>query len=356
MLRMNGAGMANATFRPFVLSPSRQISLLFSIPVSRGREMATISTVLGPMDTADMGFTLAHEHVLDMTCAGVQYAYPELIDREGTIEQAVATLREGHSNGLRTIVDVTTMDLGRDIRLMEQVSRESGVNIVCATGIWRDIPRIFWNSDPDSVARLFVREIEDGIEGTGIKAGVIKVANDIGGVTPEGEIILRAAARTHKATGVPLSTHTWAPERVGDQQIRVFEEEGVDLNRVYIGHSNDSRDVEYLVGIIEKGAWLGLDRLPGGRHPATPKWEERTEIVKRLIDLGYADRIMLSHDWSETILKFSRRAQDAREEANPDGYHFIQRRVLPRLRELGVSEQAIDQIMVDNPRRFFEGA
>ncbi len=127
-------------------------------------------------------------------------------------------------------MDVTTIDLGRDIGMLQEVSRSSGVQIICATGTWLDIPRVFWRASPDMVASLFIREITQGIENTGVKAGIIKVANDIGGVTREGEIILRAAARAQKATSVPISTHTWAPERVGDQQVRIFEDEGLDLD------------------------------------------------------------------------------------------------------------------------------
>ena len=317
--------------------------------------MATISSVLGPLDTADMGFTLSHEHILDMTSAGIQYVYPEFIDRDGTIERGIVDLTEAHRHGVRTIIDVTTMDLGRDIRLIEQVSRESGVQVICATGVWRDIPRVFWTADPDMIAPLFIREIQEGIEGTGIKAGIIKVANDMGGVTPEGEIVLRAAARAQKATGVPISTHTWAPERVGDQQIRIFEDEGVDLDRVYIGHSNDTTDTEYLIGMLEKGVWLGLDRTPGGRSPGTPKWEERTEIVQRLVDAGFGHRIMLGHDWAVTAGLSTPEALEKQRLYNPDGYLFITRNVLPMLLERGVSQDEVDRLMVGNPRRFFEG-
>ena len=316
--------------------------------------MATINSVLGPMDTAELGFTLSHEHVI-VTSAGIQHVYPEFIDRDGTIDRAVSDLKLAYSEGLRSIIDVTTLDLGRDIRMLERVSRESGVNMICATGTWRDIPRVFWMSSPDQIAPLYIREIEEGIEGTGIKAGIIKVANDIGGVTPEGEIILRAAARAQKATGVPISTHTWAPERVGEQQVRIFEDEGVDLNRVYVGHSNDTTDTDYLVGLLEKGVWIGLDRYPGGNNPGTPDWEGRTETVKRLIDAGFGHRSMLGHDWSVTLLIANPEMRRLRDERNPDGYLFISRRVLPRLREMGVSDEAITQIMVDNPRRFFEG-
>ncbi|MCI0438363.1 MAG: phosphotriesterase-related protein [Chloroflexi bacterium] len=315
--------------------------------------MATINTVLGPMDTSRLGFTLSHEHVL-VTSAGIQYVYPEFIDRAGTIRKAVADLKQARSEGLRTIVDVTTIDLGRDIRLLEQVSRESGVNIICATGTWRDIPRVFWTATPNVIAPLYVREIQEGIEGTGIKAGIIKVANDMGGVTPEGEIILRAAARAQKATGVPISTHTWAPERVGEQQVRIFEEEGVDLNRVYVGHSNDTTDTGYLLGLLKKGVWIGLDRYPGFR-PELPNWEARTETAYKLVEAGYGHKIMLGHDWSVTLSIANRETQEARHQRNPDGYLFITRKVLPKLKQLGASDAVIEQIMVDNPRRFFEG-
>lgn len=316
--------------------------------------MATINSVLGPMDTSDLGFTLSHEHVI-VTSAGIQYVYPEFIDRAGSITRGVADLTEAYGEGLHTIVDVTTIDLGRDIRLLEQVSRESGVNIICATGVWRDIPRVFWSATPDMVAPLFIREIEEGIEGTGIKAGIIKVANDVGGVTDEGEIILRAAARAQKATGAPISTHTWAPERVGEQQVWIFEDEGLDLNRVYVGHSNDTTDTEYLIGLLEKGVWIGLDRYPGRQTEHTPDWVGRTETAKKLIDAGFGDRIMLGHDWSVTLSIASREIQAQRKQYNPDGYLFITRRVIPRLRELGATEANIEDIFVNNPRRFFEG-
>ena len=316
--------------------------------------MATINSVLGPMDTSELGFTLSHEHVI-VTSAGIQYVYPEFIDRDGTIERGIADLREAHGEGLRTIIDVSTIDLGRDIRLLEQVSRESGVNIICATGTWRDIPRVFWTASPDVIAGLYKREIEVGIEKTGIKAGIIKVANDMGGVTDEGEIILRAASRAQKATDVPISTHTWAPERVGEQQVAIFEDEGVDLNRVYVGHSNDTTDTEYLIGLLEKGVWIGLDRYPGRKTEFTPDWEGRTQTAWRLIQAGWGHRIMLGHDWSVTLSIASAEMQEQRQRYNPDGYLFITRRVIPRMKELGATDADIENIFVNNPRRFFEG-
>lgn len=206
-------------------------------------------------------------------------------------------LREAKAGGVDTMVDVTTFDIGRDVRLVREVSRRSGMNIIACAGNWLDIPRAFWQAGIDDIAALFIREITEGIEDTGIKAGIIKVATDKGGVTPEGEIILRAAARAAKKTGVPISCHTWAPERVGEQQVRIFQDEKLDLNQVYIGHSNDTTDLGYLTGLMKKGAWVGLDRtFLGDVTPGTPSWTERAETIKRLIDAGWGHRILLSHD------------------------------------------------------------
>jgi|SRR5579872_5839699 len=314
--------------------------------------MTTINSVLGPLDTSKLGFTLSHEHIIEGS-AGIQTVYPEFIDREETVKRAIAELRQAHSEGVETIVELSTFDLGRDVRSLATISKYSGVQIICATGSWLDIPRVFWTATPDMIASLYSREIIEGIEGTSIKAGIIKVANDTGGVSRVGETILRAAARAHKSTSVPISTHTFAPERTGERQIRIFEEEGVDLNRVCIGHSNDSWDLEYLVGLIKKGVWLGLDRYPSGL-PSSPDWEQRTGILKKLIDAGFGNRIMLGHDWSITTTVANRQEMDRLRQSNPDGYLFITRRVLPRLKDMGVSQERIDELMVENPRIFFE--
>ncbi len=312
--------------------------------------MAIVNTVLGSKDTSELGFTLSHEHVL-LSSAGIQSTYPEFIDRDYGIGEGIRRLSEAKAEGVDTIVDLSTMDLGRDIRVVEEVSRGSGVNIIVATGTWLDIPRSFAQADPDDIAPLYVREIEEGIQGTGIKAGVIKIANEPG-VTPGGEVILRAAARAHKATGVPAYTHTMAKNRVGDRQVEIFEDEGIDLNRVCVGHSNDSTDMGYLTGLMDKGVWLGLDRYPS----QDPSWQERTSVLWQLIERGYGNRMMLSHDWSvySTMMPKARVEQRAR--ANPDNYLFITRNVLPMLLGLGATQDQVDALMVDNPRRFFEGA
>jgi phosphotriesterase-related protein len=327
--------------------------------------MATINSVLGPLDTANLGFTLSHEHVL-VSSAGIPTLYPEFLDLPKRKEDIVASLTRAYAEGVRTIIDCSPIDLGRDVPLMQEVSRRSRVNIIASTGVWTQIPRAFNQATPDQLASLFTREIRVGMQGTNAKAGVIKVANDEEHLRPEEVNILRGAARAAKATGAPVTTHSghsWMVERVGVLQVKVFEEEGLNLNQVYIGHSDSTKNMDYLMGLARKGVWLGMDTIRGGParpgtdgNPGNPDWEEKTAILKKLMDAGFTDRLMLGHDWSTYSTNAQGERDVQKQKNNPDGYLFITRKVLPRLKQLGASEKQVHQLMVDNPRRFFEGA
>jgi phosphotriesterase-related protein len=136
--------------------------------------MPTVNTVLGPVEPADLGFTLSHEHV-GTNAAGLRHTYPEFLDRAGLLEQAVAAMREAYQEGVRTMVEVTTFDLGRDIGLIQDVSRRSGVQLIAATGNHLAVPRPFGEVSPDVIARLYSREIEAGIEGPGSKPASLRL-------------------------------------------------------------------------------------------------------------------------------------------------------------------------------------
>ncbi len=309
--------------------------------------MPTIETALGPIDTADLGFTLSHEHVC------ISAYMPEFLDRDGTAERVVRDLTEAKRGGVDTIVDVAPYQ-ARDVPLQVEVSRRSGVNVIVSTGTWLDVPQTFSVAPIDRIADYYVREITEGIDETGIKAGIIKCASDRGGVKPNEERVLRAAARASTRTDTPIMTHTWAPERIGDQQVAVFEDEGVDLNRVCIGHSNDTTDLGYLTGLLERGVWLGMDRH-GAAGLMGPTWEERAVVLMQLIDAGWAHRILIAHDWDSAIGLFSAEARATRDAQNPDNWLFITRNLLPRLKSLGATDDDIQKFTVDNPRRYFEG-
>jgi phosphotriesterase-related protein len=310
--------------------------------------MASVSTVAGPVDTSELGFTLMHEHIL-VRSPGVIENFPSVWDRQAEIERAVERLSGVKSRGIGTMVDLTTADQGRDVTFVEEVVRRSGMRVIVATGIYLDVPRYFHTRSADVMAELFVGDIRDGIAGTGIKAGIIKCATESAGIIPVLDKALRAAARAHRATGVPISTHTHAASEVGTAQQDLFESEGVDLSRVVIGHSGDTTDIDYLTRLIGRGSYIGMDRF--GLDFFLPT-AERVATIASLCEMGHADRMVLSQD-AHSYFDWSDQATIEKNAPNWR-YTYVVDDVIRALKQAGVSEEHIHQMTVENPRRIFE--
>ena len=313
-----------------------------------------INSVLGPIAEDDLGFTLMHEHVM-VSAPAMYRSYPDLLgpDREA---RAIDALKRAKAGGIDTMIDATTFDLGRDVQLLQTVSAESGVNIVNVTGWWLDVPRFIHGVSANQMAREFIRDIEEGFRGTEVKAGILKCAADFQGVTPALETMARAVSRAHVETGLPIMVHSFPTGHVARRQIEIFREEGVDLGKVKIDHSNDTTDIEYLKWILDQGCYLGLDRYPG--RLVSPHM--RTVTLKRLIDEGYVDRLCPSHDCVCLHIHNERPDGTLPDEhdlaiGNPDKFLYMHKHVLPDLKEMGVSDAQITTLFVDNPRNFFKG-
>jgi phosphotriesterase-related protein len=323
--------------------------------------MVTVETVRGPVDVAELGMTLMHEHVVNVN-AEINRDQPGMSiagNRAAIKADVIAELRRIVAAGITTFVDVTAVGHGRDVEFVQEVNAEVDIHIIAATGLYTysDLPKMFHFRPPteakprDAMTELFVRDIRDGIAGTGIKAAIIKVATDRQGVTPGIERALRAAAVAHRETGVPLTTHTVVAERNGLDQQRIFAEEGVDLSRVIIGHSGDSLDLCYLREIMDQGSLIGADRF-GLYLPGRLNLAERVGIVADLCELGYSDRIVLAHD--KTIYSDWWEPGEGPAIGLDQWVHtHISADVLPALRKRGVTEEQIQQMMVGNPRRVF---
>jgi len=312
--------------------------------------MSIINSVLGPLDTKNLGFTLMHEHV--MSQGFVAQNYPELFG-ERFFDRIIDGIAAAKQEGVDTIIDATTFDLGRDVSLLAEIARRTNVNIIACTGWWMNLPQYLAGTSPDLYADLFVREIQEGIAGTDIKAGILKSAADFGGVTATGEIMLRAVARAHRRTLVPIMLHSYAPEQVAKQQLAILREEGVDLKRVAVDHVNDTTDLEYLTWLLDQGCYLGMDRYPGLK--LSPR--ARTETLKLLIDAGRIDHLLPSHDCSlATPVTFhSPEVNESIEKGNPYGYLYLKKVVFPQLKEMGVPKAVLNTLCVNGPRNFFEG-
>lgn len=308
--------------------------------------MATIQTATGPIDSDELGFTLTHEHVV-VGSPPVRQQFPDLHDPAAILDIAVPNLVAAREAGVRSMVDLTPITLGRDAALIREASERSGIQIIVATGLYWFLDLHLTFAEPELLTSLFVRDIRDGIGDTGVHAGVIKCATQPD-MNPFNEKVLRASAQAHRQTGVPIGTHTFVANRTGLDQVRVFQEEGVDLGRVIIGHSDDTDDISYLEEIIAAGAYVGMDRI-GLPRPRTN--EQRADMVAALVERGHVERICLSHD-SGVMEGYD---EALKMERTPDWrYTFIPREFSAMLRERGVSDDAIEQMTVRNPRSIFE--
>jgi phosphotriesterase-related protein len=220
---------------------------------------------------------------------------------------------------------------------------------VCCTGAWIAPQRYFHHRAPREIAELFIGDLLDGIAGTDIRAGIIKCATEQEGLTEPIERVLRASAIAHRATGAVISTHSHAPSRSGELQQQIFEDEGVDLSRVIVGHSGDTEDLDYLTGLVAHGSYVGMDRF--GSEAFVPD-HRRMDVVAALCRAGHADRVMLSHD-ANCFNDRSSRQQLAQTRPNWHHRHILER-ILPGLLERGVTQAQIDTMLIANPRSIFE--
>ena len=318
--------------------------------------MAQVPTVTGSIDTADLGPTLMHEHVFVISPEIIQN-YGDYWDVEERIADGVAKLSDLAARGIRSIVDPTGIGLGRYLPWVQRVAEQVDLQSVAATGLYtyNDVPFYFhyrgfiFDTDPDPMIEMFVKDITEGIADTGVKAGIIKCATDVDGLTPGVERVLRACARTHRETGVPITTHTDAGTFRGRDQQWVFEEEGVDLSRVVIGHCGDSTDLDYLKELMDKGSMIGMDRF--GVDVLLP-FDDRVQVVADLCAQGYADRMVLAHDAACYMDWFTPEIQSAM----APNWHFnhISDDVLPELLARGVTQDQVDQMLTGNPKRLFD--
>jgi phosphotriesterase-related protein len=316
-----------------------------------------ISTVLGEVDPGDLGVTLAHEHVFVLT-ADSQQQWPGEWDEEEKVAEAVAKLQALVDSGVRTIVDPTVDGLGRNIRRIRRINElVPDLNILVATGVYTytDVPNYFAHRGPavlpdlpEPMVDLFVGDIAKGIQGTDVKAAFLKCAIDHHGLTSGVERVLRACAKAQLQTGVPLMVHTHPGSKTGLEVQRVLADEGVAPPSVLLAHSGDTTDADHLQELAEAGFLLGMDRFG---IDLVMTHDQRVGIVAEMCTRGFAGSMVLAQDaacyidWIQPDLM----------PMLPDwNYLHVQRDVVPALLERGVTQDQVDQMLIANPKRFFD--
>ena len=298
-----------------------------------------ITTVLGDRDPDRVfGTALAHEHLrIDLSHER---------DREGFVRDDAAVLEElveaRERFDLGIVVELTCQGMGREASVLKRLSKRSEVEVVCATGFYYEHfhPSYVESSSADELAEMLVEEIQSGIEGTGIRPGVIGEIGSHGEeMSGAEEKCFRAAAKTALATGLPVSTHAHLGiGAVG--QLDLLQEEGLPPDRVCLGHQDLTEDPAQHKRLAEAGAFVAFDTV--GKTSYQPD-EVRVRLVLSLLEAGYEEKILLSNDISRESYFSSRGGV---------GYSHLFQSFLPRLRKEGVDERAIRTMVEDNPKRF----
>jgi phosphotriesterase-related protein len=311
------------------------------VTIARGR----VQTVRGPIDPAELGWVLPHEHTaISLWHIPNRWDYWELRRDEPVIVEELALFRDA---GGGTVVDLTLPGVGRDPDWLARVSEASGLHVVMAAGWYRDAyypaEALIDRRSVDALADEIVREATDGVGKAGVRPGIIgEIGTDKPWVSPREERVHRAAARASRRTGLAITTHA-VQSAVGLDQLDLFEAEGADLSRVVIGHADSNPSPDYHRAIVERGATVEFDFLGMSFTPLERHGESRiVESICDLLAVGHVERILLSQDvCHDSQLK----------RYGGNGYTYLADAFLPRLREAGASDEEIRTMTIGNPRR-----
>jgi len=315
--------------------------------------MPTVETVRGPVELDRLGPTLMHEHVFVIDPEAIDnwghlFGAP-LWDEEARVADAVAKLTRLREGGIHTIVDPTVYGLGRSVPRLRRINAEVDLNVVVATGVYAFLELrgfLAYRSD-DWITELFVRELREGIDDTGVKAAFLKCCVEHYGIVGDVPRILASIAAAAVETDAPVMVHTNAPAETGLLALESLTSAGVDPRRIVIAHAGDSNDLEYLRAIADTGASLGCDRF---NIPHFNPDENRIETLVALVAEGYGGSVHIGHDGACYYDFMIGNPPFANEK--PDYLHFS-RTIVPQLLERGVTREQVDTMLVDNPRRFF---
>jgi phosphotriesterase-related protein len=303
------------------------------------REVITVNGVIPP---EQMGVTFPHEHLfLDAMDHYESYGYQLVIDDEDVMAKEID---EFTSRGGRTVCDVTLDEIGRDPARLSRFSKRAGIHVLMGCGWYREFgyPPIVAEKTSRELAEVLVHEIEVGVGDTGIRAGFIgEIGTGRHSIKPAEERVFRASALAQARTGVAITTHTTRWGTLALEQIAMLEEFGADLDRVIIGHLGDRVGVHHLLPIAARGVYLEVDNI--GYLDYQPEYV-RADNVAALVKEGFVERVLLSQDICMlNHLKYT----------GGKGYGYLFDIFLPLLRERGVTDEHIHQMMVINPANIF---
>lgn len=313
--------------------------------------MRIIRTVRGDIVPSQMGVTAPHEHLWCDQGIGDKhenFSFPGIHENMYMHEKnlVIKELKGFYAAGGRAIAEMTTDGWGRDVTILKEISEAVNVHVIAISGTYVEdyLPEYFQKMDIDELAEKFANEIMLGVDGTGIRTGLLKTSVSrrvVEGLELKGA---KAVARAQKKTGVAITTHTTASSRfeikggnIGMYHLDIFEKEGVDLQRVIVGHTDENADIRQLIDVINRGAYVQFDTI-GKTH-----WqldETRIHLISQLVGKGHEDKILLSTDRC--------RVSETKTHGGP-GYAHVLNDFIPKARQAGIDEEIINKLLVENP-------
>lgn len=286
------------------------------------------------------GYTLMHEHIF-IDLSGIKKLDDCRLDcKNETIEE----FKELYKNGVRNVVEVTNIGMGRDISYIQEVSEKSGINIICETGFYKEpfYPKFVYEKNEKELSEIMKKDILEGINSTGKKAGIIGEIGSSKEIITETELkVFKAAIIAHLETGVPITTHT-SLGTMGHEQVKIFKEYKVDLNKIVIGHVDLTGNVEYILEMLYNGVYVEFDTIGKNNYLAD---DIRVEMLKEIEKRDLIDRVFLSLDITrKSNMKYN----------GGIGYNYIFDVFIPKLKEAGIKDDSIEKMLKSNPERFFK--
>jgi phosphotriesterase-related protein len=323
--------------------------------------MATmVNTVTGQISSDDLGMTLMHEHFA-FGFPGFQGDTLGPYDPKAIVQTGIEVAEKAKAQGVKTIVDATPNECGRDVEVLREISERAEIQVICSTGYYFEdegAPAYFafrqgLGTAEAEVEELIMTEITDGIGDTGIRPGVVKLASSKDVITDYEMMFFTAGAKAQRETGIPIITHT-QEGTMAPEQAELLISEGADPNRLMIGHMDGNTDQAYHIGTLDHGVNIAFDRYGIQGLVGMPMDQMRTACLLGLLGLGYTERIMLSHD---TVNVWLGRPPVLPEEAEKllANWHITHlfENVVPFLKDAGISDEQLDTIFVENPKRLF---
>ncbi|HHV97850.1 MAG TPA: hypothetical protein GXX37_15565 [Clostridiaceae bacterium] len=299
-----------------------------------------IQTVLGEISKEELGIVLPHEHILVGFIENGKLTKDDY-DRDEVIRVMLPYLQELAAAGCGTLVECTPEFLGRDPQLLAELSRLSGLHIITNTGYYQRpyLAPFVYNMSPEDLADIWIKEALEGIDGSGIKPGFIKIAlsNKNGRISPIQQTILKSALLTSNETGLPIQAHTIGGDAIM-HALEILTMENFDPSRFIWVHADSEQDLTYHKNAALAGMWIEVDSI--GYRP----FEEHYEMLKKLIEMGLLNQLLISQDagWYNV---------GAKNGGNIKPFTTIFESFVPFLKEKGISQNIIDQLMIANPAK-----